>query len=224
VDVWEAIVKAIELIITGDQNVYQVTLLSLFISGTATLLAALWGTPIAMFLGLKNFRGKSLVKSFFNALIGMPTVALGLILYFVFSSKGGLLGFLRLLYTPTAVIIGEAILVTPIIVTLATTAIEAVDPEIANLAKTLGASESQVSIAVLKEAANGIFSAVLTSFNRAIAELGVALMVGGNIVLTTQIATQINNDLTLSIALTIILLLVVFLTNMLAYIIRRRKK
>jgi len=121
------------------------------------------------------------------------------------------------------VIIGEAILVTPIIVTLATTAIEAVDPEIANLAKTLGASESQVSIAVLKEAADGIFSAVLTSFNRAIAELGVALMVGGNIVLTTQIASQINYDLTLSIALTIILLLVVFLTNMLAYIIRRGK-
>ncbi|MEM3536592.1 MAG: ABC transporter permease [Candidatus Bathyarchaeia archaeon] len=223
-DVWEAVVKAIELIMTGDQNVYQTTLLSLFISGTATLLAALWGTPIAMILGLKNFRGKSLVKSFFNALIGMPTVALGLILYFIFSSKGGPLGFLRLLYTPTAVIIGEAVLITPIIVTLATTAIEAIDPEIANLAKTLGANDAQVSVAVLKEASNGIFSAILTSFNRAIAELGVALMVGGNIVLTTQIASQINYDLTISVALTIILLLVVFLTNTLVYLIRRKKK
>jgi tungstate transport system permease protein len=223
-DVWDAIIKAIQLIITGDQDVYRTTFLSLTISGTATLLATLWGMPIAMLLGMKNFRGKSLVKSFFNTLIGIPTVALGLILYFIFTSKGGILGFLRLLYTPTAIIIGEAILVTPIIVALATTAIEAVDPEIANLAKTLGASDSQASVAVLKEAANGIFSAVLTSFNRAIAELGVALMVGGNIVLTTQIATQINWDLTLSIALTIILLTVVFITNTLAYIIRRGKR
>lgn len=220
--IWEALVKAIQLIITGDQKVYQTTLLSLCISGTATLLATLWGTPIAMLLGLKNFKGKFLIKSFFNTLIGIPTVALGLTLYLIFS-KSGLIGFLRLLYTPTAVIIGEAILITPIVVSLATTAIEAVDPEIMKLAKTLGASDAQASVAVLKEAANGVFSAVITSFNRAIAELGVALMVGGNIVLTTQIATQINWDITLSISLTIILLAVVFVTNALAHTIRRKK-
>ena len=221
-DIWEALVKAIQLIITGDQKVYQTTLLSLSISGTATLLATLWGTPIAMLLGLKNFKGKFLIKSLFNTLIGIPTVALGLILYLIFS-KSGIMGFLHLLYTPTAVIIGEAILITPIVVSLATTAIEAVDPEIMKLAKTLGASDSQASVAVLKEAANGVFSAIITSFNRAIAELGVALMVGGNIVLTTQIATQINWDITISMALTIILLAVVFVTNALAHIIRRKK-
>lgn len=215
--------KSFQLIFTGEPTVYQTALLSLFISGTATLLATLWGTPIAMLLALKNFRGKLLIKSFFNTLIGIPTVALGLILYLILS-KSGPLGFLRLLYTPTAVILGEAILVTPIVVSFATAALEAVDPEIMSLAKTLGASEAQASVAVLREAANGIFSAGITSFNRAIAELGVVIMVGGNIVLTTKIATQINFDISLSIALTIILLIVVFGTNIIAYIVRRKRK
>jgi len=222
-DLWEGLVRAFQLILSGDPTVYQTTLLSLFISGTATIIATLWGTPIAMFLGLRDFRGKFVVKGFFNALIGIPTVALGLILYLVLS-KSGPLGFLRLMYTPTAVIIGEALLVTPVIVSFATTAIEAVDPEITSLAKTLGASESQASLAVLKEAANGIFIACITSFNRAIAELGIALLVGGNIVLTTKIANEINFDISLSIALTIILLAVVLVINVAAHILRRKRK
>jgi len=222
-NLWEIVAKAFQLIITGDQTVYQTTLLSLFISGTAAVLAFLWGTPIAMIIALKSFRGKVLLKSLLNALVGMPTVALGLILYMIFS-RSGPLGFLRLLYTPTAVIIGEAILVTPIVVSLAITAIEAVDPEIMNLARTLGASEAQASTLVLKEASNGLFSAGVTAFNRAIAELGVALMVGGNIVLTTRIATQINFDIALSLALTVVLLMVIFTANFIAYVFKRRRK
>ncbi|MEM0314191.1 MAG: ABC transporter permease [Candidatus Bathyarchaeia archaeon] len=221
-DFWQILGEAIRLILTGDQTVIQTTLLSLFISGTATLIAFLWGVPIAALITLKSFRGKLFLKTLFNALVGIPTVALGLILYMILS-RSGPLGFLRLLYTPAAVIIGEAVLVTPIIISLAASAIEAVDPEIISLAKTLGASESQASTAVLKEAANGLLVAGIMGFNRAIAELGVALMVGGNIVLTTRIATQINFDIALSLSLTIILLLVVFAANILAYTIRRRK-
>jgi tungstate transport system permease protein len=147
-------------------------------------------------------------------MLGVPTVAFGLIL-FLLLSKSGPLGFLRILYTPTAIIFGQAILITPIAVSLITNAIEAIDPEIKNLAKTLGASELEASLAVLKESTSGVGLAIIASFNRAIAELGVALMVGGNIsgltsVLTTTIALETNKgEIVLSIALTIILLLIV---------------
>lgn len=228
-EILDGLVKAFQLIISGDPTLYEITLRSLFVSGTATLISTLWGIPIAVFLGLRNFRGKFLVKGFFNALIGIPTVALGLILYLIFSRVGPL-GFLHILYTPTAIIIGQAILVTPIIVSLATTAIEAIDPEIMNLAKTLGASETQAALAVLKEALNGIFLAGIASFNRAIAELGIALMVGGNIAgLTNVLTTTISNEtakgnIALGIALAVILIVLVFGINLTLNIIQRRKK
>ena len=219
VDVLGGIAEAGKLIITGDPTLYGIVFRSLFFSGIAVILASLWGTPIAMLIGLREFRGKAIVKGFFNSLIGIPTVVLGLVLFLVFS-KGGPLGFLGLLYTPAAIILGEAVLVTPILISIMITAIEAVDPEIMNLAKTLGASESQASIAVLKEAVNGVLLSNIASFNRAIAELGVALLVGGNIagltdVLTTAISryTQ-TNDLGLAIALGILLMVIVFIINM----------
>jgi tungstate transport system permease protein len=228
VDILGGIVKALQLIFSGDPTLYGIVFRSLLFSGIAVILATLWGTPIAMLLALRDFRGKTIVKTFFNSLIGVPTVVLGLILYLVFS-KGGPLGLLELLYTPGAIILGEAVLVTPILISIATTAIEAVDPEIMNLAKTLGASESQASIAVLKEAVNGVLLSNIASFNRAIAELGVALLVGGNIagltdVLTTAISryTQ-RGDLGFAIALGIILMVIVFLINTVIITARRAK-
>jgi tungstate transport system permease protein len=104
---------------------------------------------------MREFRGKRVVKSIFTALIGMPTVALGLILYFIFSNSGPL-GPLHLLFTPSGIIIGQAILITPIIVSFTVSALESVDPEIKDLARTLGASERQASLAVLSEAKKGV--------------------------------------------------------------------
>ena len=225
----DGLIKAFQLIFSGDPRVIEITLRALYVSGMAVLIAILWGVPIAMLLGLKNFPGRFLLKVIFNTLIGIPTVVLGLLLFLIFS-KAGPLGLLGLLYTPTAIIIGEALLITPVIVSLATAAIEAVDPEIMNVAKTLGASESQASIAVLKEAFNGIFLAGVASFNRAIAELGVAQMVGGNIfgateVLTTVISNETSKgDIPLAIALGIILLVLVFGINLVLSIVKRRKK
>jgi tungstate transport system permease protein len=231
-EIWDGIVKAFQLIISGDPRVLEITLRSLFVSSIAMLFAILWGIPIALYLGTKNFRGKFFVKGFFNTMIGIPTVGLGLILFLIFS-KAGPLGILRLLYTPAVIIIGEAILIMPIIVSFGTTAIESVDPEIMNLAKTLGASDDQASFAVLKEALNGIITAGIASFNRAIAELGIALMVGGNIVGWTEVlTTTISNEtakgnLELSIALGIILLTLVFgitLATLAISSLRRRRK
>jgi tungstate transport system permease protein len=228
VDIISGIIKALELIVTGDPTLYGIVYRSLLFSGIAIILATLWGTPIAMVLSLKDFRGKNLVKALFNSLIGIPTVVLGLVLYLIFS-KGGPLGPLDLLYTPGAIILGEAILVTPILVSITTSAIEAVDPEIMSLAKTLGANESQASIAVLKEAVNGVLLSNIASFNRAIAELGVALMVGGNIagltdVLTTAVSRYTaRGELDLAIALGIILMVIVFLINAVVIMARKAK-
>lgn len=209
--------------------IFQITVRSLYISGTATLLSVLWSLPLGMLIGMKTFPGKQLIKGTFNALIGMPTVALGLILYILFS-RSGALGFLHFFPTPQAIIIGQAILITPIIVSLTASAVESVDPEIKDLAKTLGASEVEASLAVLRESRGGVILAVIASFNRAIAELGIALAVGANIrgktqVLTTVIAMEVSRgEITYSIALMVILLAIVFSINMLTNLLQRRIK
>ncbi len=231
VDVLGGIAKAFELIVSGDPELYGIVSRSLFFSGTAIILAILWGTPLAMLIALRDFRGKIIIKTVFSTLIGLPTVVLGLILFLIFS-RGGPLGFLGLLYTPAAIIIGQAILVTPMLVSIGVSAIEDVDPEIMNLAKTLGASESQAQIAVLKEAVNGIVLSNIASFNRAIAELGVVLLVGGNIagggnrtdVLTTAISryTQ-RGEIDFAIALGIILMIIIFGINLIIITARRAR-
>jgi tungstate transport system permease protein len=224
-EILDGIVRAFQLIFSGDPTVYGIVFRSLLFSGAAAILAVLWATPIAMLLGLKNFRGKFVIKGFFTTLIGLPTVALGLFLWLILS-KAGPFGFLGLLYTPGAIILGEALLVTPLIVSIGINAIEAVDPEMLNLAKTLGASESQASITVLKEAINGIIFSDVAGFNRAVAELGVALMVGGNLAGFTDVLTTATSsytargDFSTALALSLILLVIVFGINSIIVIAR----
>lgn len=223
-EILEGFIHALELIVSGDRTVLEITLRSLYISGTATLLAITWSLPLGILIGSRELHGKRVIKGFFNAMLGIPTVGLGLILYLLFS-KTGPLGILHLLYEPSAIIIGQAILVTPIVVSLAANAVEDVAPEIKDLARTLGATEAQASLALFQEALPSVMLAVVASFNRAIAELGIALMLGGNIsgltkVLTTATAlATTRGEFALAIALTIILLFIVFglsiVTNML---------
>ena len=228
-DILGEIVEALQLIVTGDPEILGIVSRSLLFSGTAVILAILWGTPLAMLIAMKDFRGKTVIKTFLNTLIGLPTVVLGLILFLIFS-RGGPLGFLGLLYTPAAIMIGQAILITPILVSIGVSAIESVDPEIMSLSKTLGASESQAQIAVLKEAASGIILSDLASFNRAIGELGVVLIVGGNIrgggIRTDVLTTSISRDtaigeLGLAIALGILLVLILFTINIIVVVLRK---
>jgi tungstate transport system permease protein len=228
-DILSEIVEALQLIVTGNPEILGIVSRSLLFSGTAVILAILWGTPLAMLIAMKDFRGKTVIKTFLNTLIGLPTVVLGLILFLIFS-RGGPLGFLGLLYTPAAIMIGQAILITPILVSIGVSAIESVDPEIMSLSKTLGASESQAQIAVLKEAASGIILSDLASFNRAIGELGVVLIVGGNIrgggsrtdVLTTSISRDTAiGELGLAIALGILLVLILFTINIIVVVLRK---
>ena len=212
---------------TIETEIFEIVIRAIAISGAATFLVAIWGVPIGIFLGSRKFRGRTFIVSFLNAMMGMPAVALGLILYLTFS-KSGPLGFLHLLYTPLAIIIGQAILITPITISLVTSTVETINPEIKALAKTLGASETEASMAVLKESISGVFLAVATSFNRAIAELGVALMLGGNLrgltrVLTTSIALETTRgELTLGIVLTLILIGIVLTINLSINLIQKR--
>jgi tungstate transport system permease protein len=210
----EAIQEAFRLIITVDPEVFSIVARSLYISGLATLLACVWGIPISVLIGLYSFPGKKLLRSIFNALLGIPTVALGLILYLLWS-RSGPLGFFGLLYSPLGIIIGQSILITPILVSFSSSALGSTDTKIKDLAKTLGASDFQVSLAVLREAFWEIMLSISASFNRAFAELGVAMMIGGNIryvtrMLTTSIALETaRGDIPFSIALGIILMVIV---------------
>jgi tungstate transport system permease protein len=225
----DGFVKAVVLILSGDPVLVDITLRSLAISGLATIAASLWSIPLGALIGLGRFKGRVLLRGLFNALLGVPTVTLGLVLYLLIS-KSGPLGFLRLLYTPTAIILGQAILITPIIVSFVASTLEAVDPDVRSLALTLGSTETGAALTVLNESMEGVLLSVTAGFNRAIAELGVALMVGGNIrgvtrVLTTYIALETGRgEIALGIAFAIILLSIVGVVNLTINLIQRRLK
>jgi tungstate transport system permease protein len=219
---WQTIIagltEAFTLILSLDKTVLEITLRSLYTAILATLLASIIGLPLSVFITMKEFPGKKGLKFFFNSMVGIPTVTLGLFLYSLFS-RSGPLGSLSLLYTVRGVAVGQAILILPIMVTFIVSAIESKDQELRDLVRTLGASEYETSIAVVREAYSGVSLAIISSFNRAFAELGIATMLGANIsgitrVLTTAIALETSKgELGLSFALSFILLFVVLALN-----------
>lgn len=221
---WQPIVdgavQGARLILTGDSQVIQITVRSLETAAAATGMAALVGMPIGVTIGLGSFRGRGFLKTLFGALVGVPTVTLGLFLWILFS-RSGPLGYMQLLYTVPGIAVGEAVLVTPLVISFVASAVEAKDMGVRDLARTLGASEYESSLAVLREAWSGVSLALVSSFNRAFAELGIALMIGGNIegltrVLTTAISHQTNmGELPFAFALSYILLIVVLALNFL---------
>lgn len=225
----DAFQKALELIFRGDPEVFSTALRSIYVAGLATFLACLWSIPIAVLLGLYSFKGKWLIKSFFNAMLGVPTVALGLFLV-MFLSKSGPAGFLHLLYTSNGVAVGQSLLVTPIIVSYAGSALSATDTQLRDLAKTLGASHLQTNLAILRETMWAMVLSLVSAFNRGFGELGIALMVGGNIayltrVLTTSISLEaMKGDYAFALALAIILLAIVVAITMFVNLVERLRE
>ncbi|MHA1770633.1 MAG: ABC transporter permease [Candidatus Thorarchaeota archaeon] len=205
---------------TVEEEIVAITLRSLTVSGLAALLATAIGLPLGLFIGLRYFRGRDHIMGIIRGLMSLPTVALGLLLYLAFS-RSGPLGFLQLLYTPMALIIGQAVLVTPIMISITSETVENVSPSIRELALTLGATERGAAASVFRESLGGVVLAISASFSRAISELGVALMVGGNLqgltrVLTTSIALETTRgEILLGIGLTAILLILMVTFNML---------
>jgi len=192
-------------------EILEITGRTLLVSGAATILASLWSIPLALLLISSQSRISKAIQDLLNSLVAIPTVVLGLILYSIFS-RSGPLGFLELLYTPTCISIGQSLLITPLITSVATTSLMKVKEKIWELLIALGASNIQSMTALLREGLPQIIRSTLIGFNRAVGELGVALMVGGNIkgftrVMTTAIALEVSKgSYELALSLGIILL------------------
>jgi tungstate transport system permease protein len=215
---WEGLVQAGILIITFNPEVYQITWLTLQVSLGATLLASAAGIPLAVLLTEGAFPGKESVITLVNTLMALPTVVVGLSV-FAFLSRQGPLGRLDLLFTPTAIVIGEFILATPIVAALTIAALRGVDPRVRETALTLGASRSGAARRVVLEARYAVVAAILAGFARVVAEVGSALIVGGNIrrysrTLATAIALETGKgEFAFAIALGLILILLSLMTN-----------
>jgi tungstate transport system permease protein len=225
----QAFQQAINLIASGDPEVYATVYRTIYVASLGTLLACVWSIPIAVFLGLYNFRGKWVIKGFFNALIGVPTVALGLLLYLLLSRQGEL-GSFHLLYTLNGIAIGQAILVTPIIVSFTANALGAADTQLRDLAKTLGASGFRTNLTLIRETISSMVLSVTAAFNRGFGELGIATIVGGNLlgetrVLTTSIALEINfGSFDIAMAYAIILMAIVIALALTISLIERLRQ
>jgi tungstate transport system permease protein len=212
-DIAQGVTQAVNLIITLNPDVMEIALLSLYISLSATIIAALISIPLGGLIHFSEFRGKRALIVVIQTLYSVPTVVVGLLLYLMIS-RSGPLGFLSLLFTPEGMILGQTLLIMPIMMGLVISALSGVDKSISDTLVALGATGFQKIIEIVKEARYAILSAVVLGFGRAIAEVGVAMMIGGNIrgftrVLTTAITLETGmGAFGFSIALGIILLIV----------------
>lgn len=217
-EIWDGLTKAIELIVSLDPEVIEIAGRSLMISVTATFLASLVCLPLASLIHLHRFPGKRLLINIIQTLFSLPTVVIGLFVFVLFS-RAGPMGGLNILFTPTVMVLGQMVLITPILLGLTISALSGVDRAILDTARSLGANGFQTAIVVLREARFAVIAAIVMGFGRAISEVGIALMVGGNIkgftrVITTAISLETTKgDLELSIALGIILIFIALVVN-----------
>ena len=214
----ESLLAAFSLIIALDANIFRIVITSVSISITATLIAALLAIPAGVSMALNTFTGKATLQHLLNTLMSMPTVVIGLLLYGLFSRLGPL-GHWGLLYTPTAVIIAEAILIFPIMMNLTIAAVNSADPRLVPTLISLGARPYMLTIHVVRATRYAILAALVTGFGRAIGEVGAAMMLGGNIegftrTMTTAIALETSKgEFELGLALGLLLLIIAFALN-----------
>lgn len=214
----EALVAAWTLLRDLDPRVLQAAAVSLQVSLSATALATLLGAPIGLFVAARSGRTRRVLEVVLNTLTALPTVVVGLVVYSLLSRRG-LLGPLGLLYSRGAMVIGATVLITPLMAALTHAVVGTADARIGETALTLGASRLRAALTVLAEVRRGLTAAVATGFGRLISELGVALMVGGNIegstrTLTTAIALETGKgEFALGFALGLLLLVVALAVN-----------
>jgi tungstate transport system permease protein len=217
---------AIQLIFTLEPELVEIVLLSLKVSITAVIMATLISIPLGTLLGTYRFRGRDFVTGILNALMGLPPVVVGLALYLLLS-RSGPLGDLEILFTSSAMILAQCILITPIISSLTQQSIEDLFKQHELQFKALGAPTWLTLRPLLRDARTSLFTAVLAGFGRASAEVGAVLIVGGNInhltrVMTTTIALETSKgNLELAMALGIILLMISFTITSLMIVVRK---
>ena len=218
-EIWHSLIRAIELLVSRDPEVMQIIWRSLRISGASCLLASLLCLPLGSVIHFHNFPGKRALINIIQTLFSLPTVIVGLFVFVLFSQAGPF-GAAGILFTPTVMVIGQMILIIPLLLGFTISALSGVSKEIVDTATSLGASGFQTILFVLREAKYAVVAAVIMGFGRAISEVGCAMMVGGNIkgftrVITTAISLETSKgELELSLALGIILLLLALGINL----------
>jgi len=216
----QALGAASTLIFSFDRDIYIIVWTSLHISLVAVILASLAGIPLGLLVHFRSFPGKGMVLQLLNTLMALPTVVVGLFLYGMLTRQGPL-GDLDILYTPLAIVIGECILILPIIWNLSISAAASADPRILATCKALGASPLQQSLLFVNEIRYALVAAVVAGFGRAVGEVGVAMMLGGNIngftrTMTTAIALETSKgEFEFALALGLLLLATAFVVNLL---------
>ncbi len=227
-ELWQGFLEALELITTLDKEVMEIARRSLALAATSCSISTLICLPLGSVIHFNRFRGKRILINIIQTFYSIPTVAVGLFV-FVFISQAGPLGYLGIMFTPTAIVIGQVLLVSPIITGLTISALSGVDKSVAETALSLGANGFQATVLVIREARFAILAALIMGFGRAISEVGLSLMVGGNIrgftrTITTAISLETSKgELELSIALGIILILLALIINIVLNHIQHRK-
>lgn len=217
-DFTDAIASALQLVAGLDRDLIEIVSLSLIVSLSAVLLAAVIGLPLGATLAVRRFRGRGVVIALSNALMGLPPVVVGLVVFLMLSNAGPL-GPLQLLYTPTAMIVAQVVLVTPIIVALSRQTVEDLHHDYDEQLRLFGLGITQTAMTLLWEARLSVLTTLLAGFGRAIAEVGAVIIVGGNInhvtrTMTTAIALETSKgELALALALGIILLVIALFVN-----------
>jgi tungstate transport system permease protein len=224
-DIGSAFAEATRMIVAADGQLYEIVLLSLRVSLTAVAIATVVGLPLGAALAIRRFPGRQVLLVSLNALMGLPPVVVGLVVYLLLS-RAGPLGELGLLFTPTAMVIAQAILVTPIIAGLSRQVLEDAWHEYEEQLRSLGATPTAAAATLLWDTRYSLVTVVLAGFGRAAAEVGAVIIVGGNIygvtrVMTTAISLETSKgDLPLALGLGLILVAIVFLINAAAQIIK----
>jgi len=223
----DSFITAVELILSFERDVRLTIWTSLYTSSCAIVFASLLGVPAGLWLGINSFRGRRLTITLLNTLMAMPTVVVGLVLFGLFSRQGPA-GSLGLLFTPWAMIAGQTVLAMPIVANYVLAAVSGSDQRIMDTVLTLGATRFQASLQLIKEIRFGVMAAVIAGFGRVIAEVGVAMMLGGNIrgstrTMTTAIALETSKgDFAFGLALGIVLLSVALVVNLFLNLLQQR--
>ncbi len=225
--IWEGIQEAIRLLLSGDPEVWQITFLSIGISGIATMLSVVIGLPLGTWLALGALKGKGCFLSVINTGMALPPVVVGLWVS-IFLWRSGPLGDLHLIYTPAAIVIAQLIIAAPLMIGLTVTALQQLNPKLQLQLLGLGASRSQLILALWREARLPLLAALMAAFGSVISEVGASMMVGGNIrgqtrVLTTAIVLETGKgQFATAIALGFILLLLAYLVNLVFTTVQQR--
>jgi tungstate transport system permease protein len=227
--IWDGLREAIHILRTGDNSVWSITLRSLLVSGSAVVISLVLGILGGAFLAFKDFRGRNILLSLVNTGMGLPPVAVGLIVA-VILWRSGPLGQFRLIYTPAAMVIAQTIIAAPIVTGFTAAALRHLDPRLRTQLYALGASRMQMLWIVLWETKLPLMAAVMAGFGGAISEVGASMMVGGNLagetrVLTTAVMLEVSRgDFPVAMALSIILLVLIFIVNAILTSVQQQEK